>query len=706
MRVLVRRGLRWLGLGRTDPVRALAQRANAARDGGDWTLAAELFGRVAALRPDKPAYLVQRGHALKECGDRTGAMAAYRAAADAAPDDIDAQVHLAALLREAGDDAGAATTYAALLRIDPRHAGARRGAVELGRRDLLDGTEDPLIAAEARLVGIADVVGRAMRVAEAAVATSALSTAAYDLFRRTYPLRPPPLLEAPAGLVHIVVDARRTDAAALRSTLSALADLVDTDWTARVLLADGLRDHPVASFAAVDPRIMVDGDPDVVSDAAYVLLVDGTARPAPLAVVWLRFALARTGAGAAYGDHDWREESWRNGVVHLEPMLFDAFDPERMRVQDPPVMALFTAAAWRGVGDVRERLLQTPRVAHVPRMLASRYAMPASARMAPADAPAAAEPVAVAPTLPDTDPLPIAIIIPTRDESASLERAIGTMREAATWPERLRFVIVDNRSVLDSTRAALAALERTGAVVLPFDEAFNWSRANNLGMAQSDAPLLVFANNDVEMLTRGWDVVLDHALRSPGIGAVGARLLYPDGTIQHAGVLFDTDDRVLSVHDGIGQSGDAGGPGGRWQQRRAVSAVTGAFLAVRRDLMDAVGGFDERLFVAYNDIDLCMRLRALGLSVVYEPAIALTHVESKTRGLNRTAGHIAWDEGELLTLADRWGPALRSEPGYNPQWARGGRPFTGYREPPLSAILAHLDLACLRSAWAVETSSK
>lgn len=688
---------------RRDPARSLAKRANAARDSGDWPLAARLFAGVAALRPNRPAYLVQQAHALKESGDRAGAIAVYRAATDAAPDDADAYVHLAALLRDDGDEAGAATAYAALLRIDPSHPGARRAAVELGRRDLLDGIEDPIVAGEARIAAMARRLDRATRAAEAAVAASAFSPGAYDQFRRTYPLRPPPGNDG-GKAVHIVIDARDTSPAALRTTLAGLTDLVDPNWTAHVTLPAALGDHPVAGFGAIDRRIAFGSD-DVAPNAETIVLLDGGARPSPLAIAWLAFALDRVGADAAYGDHDWREHSWRDGLIHREPTLYDAFDAERMRVQAPPVMVLVDGAVWRRSGsghDAREVLLRASRVVHVPRVLSSRYAMPASARMAPADP--------VRPR-PDAKPVdmqaasngtPIAVIIPTRDEGASLDRAVATLRDTATTPGRLQFVIVDNRSRLDETRATLAELARNGAVVLPFDEPFNWSRANNLGSARTDAPLLVFANNDVEMLTQGWDVAVEHALASPGIGAVGARLLYPDGTIQHAGVLFDTDDRVLSVHDGVGQPGKAGGPGGRWQQRRAVSAVTGAFLAVRRDALDAAGGFDEQLFVAYNDIDLCLKLRAAGLLVVYDPDIALTHVESKTRGLNRTAEQIAWDESELMTLADRWGAALRSEPGYNPYWARGGRPFAGYREPPLSAVLAHIDLAARRSAWTLE----
>ena len=178
-------------------------------------------------------------------------------------------------------------------------------------------------------------------------------------------------------------------------------------------------------------------------------------------------------------------------------------------------------------------------------------------------------------------------------------------------------------------------------------------------------------------------------LQREDVGVVGARLLYPDHTIQHVGIIFGHDGAPR--HEGVGAAADDPGPLGRWQATRAVGAVTGAFLGVRATLLDEVGGFDQRLFIGYNDIDFCLRIRATGRSVLYTPVIELTHFELKTRGLNNTRDRLAWDQSELAELYRRWGRALVVDRGYNPHWSRHGQPFEWMREPPLSTILEHLD---------------
>ena len=147
------------------------------------------------------------------------------------------------------------------------------------------------------------------------------------------------------------------------------------------------------------------------------------------------------------------------------------------------------------------------------------------------------------------------------------------------------------------------------------------------------------------------------------------------------------------MHEGVGHSGREEGAGGRWLRTRTVGAVTGAFLACTHTTFQSLGGFDERLALAYNDIDWCLRVRATGRRVLYAPAITAIHHESVTRGINDSRDRIAYDEAELTYLARKWGEALRSEPSYNPQWALGGRPFDGFREPSRSEILRWIDRA-------------
>src|SRR5262249_18723464 len=154
--------------------------------------------------------------------------------------------------------------------------------------------------------------------------------------------------------------------------------------------------------------------------------------------------------------------------------------------------------------------------------------------------------------------------------------------EHAERPEALHVMIVDNGS---RDRATLRILKTLAAEpwarVERIDESFNWSRLNNRAVDLSDEPLIVFANDDMVMLSDNWDRQLRGLLARPEVGAVGARLLYPDGTVQHAGILFDWQG--LAIHDGLYEPHANAGPCGRWHVPRAVSAVDGAFLALRRE---------------------------------------------------------------------------------------------------------------------------
>ena len=282
-----------------------------------------------------------------------------------------------------------------------------------------------------------------------------------------------------------------------------------------------------------------------------------------------------------------------------------------------------------------------------------------------------------------------------------LEKACATLLSLAAEPGSIDLTIVDNRSQEADTLALLARLAtRSGTSIVTFDEPFNWSRANHVGMAASSAEIVLFANNDVEMLTPGWDHLLRGYLSRDDVGAVGCRLLYPDGRLQHGGILFGLDE-CKPIHDGPFARPEATGPQDRFVLTHCTSAVTGAFLAARRVDIDRIGGFDERgLMIAFNDIDFCLALRRAGLRILYAPAISLVHHESKTRGINDIATRVAWDLGELGTLRARWGDSLFVDPGYNPHWSVD-RQYDGYRDPPTALILDHLDLSSCLNPWHV-----
>jgi hypothetical protein len=201
------------------------------------------------------------------------------------------------------------------------------------------------------------------------------------------------------------------------------------------------------------------------------------------------------------------------------------------------------------------------------------------------------------------------------------------------------------------------------------------------------------------MLTDGWDDLVRGLLQRPEVGVVGAKLLYPDGTIQHAGVLFGWRGRA--IHDGLYEERFAPGPLGRWQLRRRASAVTGAFLAIRQQDFDEVGGFDEqRLAIAYSDLDMALKIRRLGRAVIYAPEIELTHFESKSRGLTHLGREsAALDEAELALMRRRWPGALETDPSVHPGWKAATLPFRLLGLPTRDAAVRHLEASAKRDPW-------
>lgn len=244
----------------------------------------------------------------------------------------------------------------------------------------------------------------------------------------------------------------------------------------------------------------------------------------------------------------------------------------------------------------------------------------------------------------------IGVVIPTRDAVELLSQSVACVeREAAAFDVRL--VIVDNDSAYSETHAFF---ERCGHLVIPGPGAFNFSQLVNLGVAAAGAvDHVLLLNNDVVSARPGWlQALLEHSQRT-GIGAVGARLLFDDGTPQHEGIRVGAEGGAainldLSKYFGMGLT------------CRTVSAVTGACLMVKRPLWEEVGGFDEALRVAFNDVDFCLRLMHAGYRNVYTPLAELTHLESASRGRL----HPVEDERLFVT---RWGPFPQ---GYDPYLGR------------------------------------
>jgi GT2 family glycosyltransferase len=259
--------------------------------------------------------------------------------------------------------------------------------------------------------------------------------------------------------------------------------------------------------------------------------------------------------------------------------------------------------------------------------------------------------------------LPVSIIIPTRDRLDLLGRAVESVRKRTTYPN-YDILVVDNASTDQATIEYLAARQQTGEIDVITDQgSFNFSRLVNAAVAHTANELIVLLNNDTYVIEPGWlDELVAHALQCD-VGAVGAKLLYPNGRIQHAGVVVGVGGYSGHVHRRL--AADHIDHVGRLRVPHEVSAVTAACLAVRRQNWDGVGGFDETFVVDFNDIDFCLRLRRRGLRNIWTPHAVLGHEESASRRGDTgtpTPRFIA----EAKLFAARWQDEIQADPYFSP----------------------------------------
>ena len=218
--------------------------------------------------------------------------------------------------------------------------------------------------------------------------------------------------------------------------------------------------------------------------------------------------------------------------------------------------------------------------------------------------------------------------------------------------------------------------------VLHVEEPFNFSRLNNLAAASTNAEFLVFCNNDVFVREDGWLRRMLGEMADPSVAAVGAKLVYPGGGVQHAGVLCGVHGVAAHMHAGI--AADDYGYIGRARLSQELTAVTAALMLVRHDVFRAVGGFDETaLKVAYNDVDLCLKLRAAGGRIVLNADTVADHNESLSRGSDLRPEQEDRFFAEQQAMFDRWrGHRLfERDPAYNPWLSRDERPFFDLQDP-------------------------
>ena len=248
----------------------------------------------------------------------------------------------------------------------------------------------------------------------------------------------------------------------------------------------------------------------------------------------------------------------------------------------------------------------------------------------------------------------ISIIIPSRDAPELLARCLGSLFGTTSYPD-FEVILIDNET---SDAAALAVMSQHPIRRVEFPGTFNFSRANNIGVREATGTFVLFLNNDTEVISADWLQQLLYYAEQEDVGAAGALLVYEDRTVQHAGVALGM--RGTADHTMRGFPLHVDGYAGSLVCAREVSAVTGACMMMRKSLFIDIGGFNEHFFTAYQDLDLCLRLRARQLRVIYTPEAVVVHHESVSRKKY-------YDMVDRMLLLDQWEPVIEGgDPYYNP----------------------------------------
>ena len=373
----------------------------------------------------------------------------------------------------------------------------------------------------------------------------------------------------------------------------------------------------------------------------------------------------------------WFKPDWDLDLFLATPLIHHFFCMRSELIQEMPIEALISPLNWpwlamSKIGDDPDA------IHHVPRVLYHRnqaYALVnASAKVVRVCCERLVPQATFIPAMPSQgfrqlnwqqpQQWPrVSLIIPTRDECALLERCITSLQKT-DYPA-LEIIVVDNDSQHAETKRYFKKLQRQGIRILSYPQRFNYAAINNMAVDRATGDIIGLINNDVEAMDTQWlKTMLCHLLR-PNVGAVGAKLLWPNGMVQHAGV-------VLGLHGLVGHIGNQWedndlGYFGYNQITREVSAVTAAcLLCHKQDYLD-LGGLDAGHFpVAFNDVDFCLRLREQGKRILWCAEAKLWHKESASRGRDDNPAKIARLEKEKNAFKQRWGETLYRDPYYNP----------------------------------------
>lgn len=259
----------------------------------------------------------------------------------------------------------------------------------------------------------------------------------------------------------------------------------------------------------------------------------------------------------------------------------------------------------------------------------------------------------------------VSIIIPNKDHIEDLDKCIRSIEEKSTY-KNVEYIVIENNSEKKETFEYYDKIqvEFPKVKVVFWEREFNYSAINNFGVTFAQGEYLLFLNNDTEIINVDCiEELLGYCMRED-VGIVGAKLFYEDDTVQHAGVIIGMGGVAGHAFIGAGKSDPE--YFGRALIAQDYSAVTAACLMTKRKIFDEVEGFEEKLAVAFNDVDFCLKVRAAGYLVVYNPYAQLHHYESKSRGLEDTEEKVRRFQGEIRTFQYRWADILNEgDPYYN-----------------------------------------
>ena len=468
----------------------------------------------------------------------------------------------------------------------------------------------------------------------------------------------------------------------------------------------------LADYAAKDSRIRVidvtenagiGGNTNIALESVsgdYTGLLDHDDFLSPDALFEVAKAIKETGADVIYTDEDKVDEK---GTTHFQPALKPDFSPDLLRSNNYICHFLVVKTSLvRMVGGLREgfegaqdhdflfRVTEkAEKIVHIPRILyhwrthsastadnpdSKLYAYESGVRAVEEHLARCGVKGTVSQTVdygfykvvyPVTGHPLVSIIIPNKDNAATLKKCLDSVFEKTTY-DNYEIIIAENNSTEEETFRYYEELKKNPKVkVVTWNRPFNFSAINNYAVTFAKGDFLLFLNNDVEVLTCDWLEQFIGNTARPEVGITGCRLYYPDGTIQHAGVIIGIGG--IAGHAFLNMKKEYTGYMHKAAIQLNYSAVTAACMMVKRSVFEEAGGFEEELTVAFNDVDFCLRVRQMGYYIVYDPYIELIHYESKTRGAEDTEEKVRRFQSEIEFMRTRWIDILKKgDPFYNP----------------------------------------